>query len=128
MRDPDRFDAWLNRLLWSHQPGRSGSLHIGSGPTSTDEATRTDDVAAADEHIADRAGDDEALVGRVVARVVEVGGVDRAAGGRVEQDDVGVATDLEGALVASPNRRAGVVARRSTIRSMVMRPLATPSL
>jgi len=30
-------------------------------------------------------------------------------------------------LVAIPNRRAGVVAMRSTIRSTVMRPLATPS-
>ena len=40
----------------------------------------------------------EALVRRVVAGVVEVGGADRPARRGVEQDEIGVAPDLDGAL------------------------------
>ena len=42
-------------------------------------------------------------------------------------DEVGVPADLEGALGVEAEARAGVVASRSTIRSTVIRPGATPS-
>ena len=65
-----------------------------------DEGAVADDGPAADEDRPDRSRDVEALVRRVVARVVEVGGPDRPAGGRVEEDEVGVAADLDRALPA----------------------------
>ena len=67
-------------------------------PRVADEGAVADDRAAADEDRADRAGDLEALVRRVVAGVVQVGGADRSPRGRVEQHEVGIAPDLDRAL------------------------------
>ena len=73
-------------------------------PRVPDEGAVADDGAAADEDGADRAGELEALVGRVVARVVEVGGAQRAPRRRVEQDEVGVAAGLDRALALEPEQ------------------------
>ena len=56
---------------------------------------------------ANGAADLETLVRRVVARVVEVGGAQRSPGLGIEDDDVGVAPDLDRALAgeAEPCRR-----------------------
>ena len=61
-------------------------------------------IGAADEDDADRARDRQALVRRVVARVVEVGGPDRPARRRVEEHEVGVLADLDRTLVGQPER------------------------
>ena len=85
-----------------------------------DERAVADDRPAADEHRADRAGDVEALVRRVVARVVEVGRariVRRAAGSKSTRS-ASLPTSIA-PFRSRPNRRAGVVARTSTIRSTV---------
>src|SRR5258707_911505 len=79
--------------------------HPGSAPLDecavtalADEGAVANDRAAADEDRPNGALHLEALVRRVVARVVEVLGADRPAGGWVEEDDVGVAADLDRAL------------------------------
>ena len=85
--------------------------------------------APADEHVADGTADRDALVGRVVAGVVEVGCPEGPCGGR-DRRARGRRRGRRRSRPSRPGRtgRAGVVARRSTIRSTVIRPAATPSL
>ena len=104
------------------------SLDEPTEPALTDEGAVADRRLAADEDRADGPRDLDPLVRRVVARVVEVGGADRPrrAAGSKRTRSASLPTS-SAPLVARPNRRAGVVASRSTIRSTVIRPVATPS-
>ena len=90
-----------------------------------DECAVADDRPAPDEHTADRADGFESFVRGVVAGVMQVDGVDRPSCRGVEQDEVGVTARFDGPLARSnPKSRAGVVARTSTMRSIVSRPAA----
>ena len=127
--------GWRHGLGTHPSETRSGHLHAiccraprTAEAASADERAVADDGSAAEEDGADGTVHLEALVRRVVARVVEVGGADRPPSGRVEEDDIGILASFGRAFGRQPERRAGVVERRSTIRSRVMRPLATPSL
>ena len=86
-------------------------------PRPTHEHAVTDDVLAAHEHRPHRARHGHPLVGREVARVVQVRLADDPPGRRVEQHQVGVAADLDGALGGHPEQ-----ARRGR-RQQVDQPL-----
>ena len=101
-------DAAAAARRLSRRPGRA---RRSPGAAPPDEGAVADHRPAADEHVAHRALDGQALVRRVVARVVEVGGADRPPGGRVEQDEVGVATDLDRALRARARTAAPASSR-----------------
>src|SRR3989337_3055066 len=75
----------------------------------SDEAPIAHHLPAANEDATYGTGDLHPLVQRVVARMVQVRLADRPSGRWVEQDDVGVATSLDGALApqAEQARRRG---------------------
>ena len=116
-RVPDPARVFVARV--SGAAGASGGEPDGSCPATpldecphrgSDERPGADDRPSPDEDVAHGALDRDALVRRVVARVVEVRGADRPPGGRVEQDEVGVPADLERALAREPEptgRRRG---------------------
>src|SRR4029077_14184074 len=71
------------------------TLHEPPEPPLADEPAIPDDERSPDDRRPDAARDPEALVRGVVTRVVEVGSPERPPDPWIEQDEVGIATDLD---------------------------------
>src|SRR5438093_6758046 len=96
-RGGPRRRCWASRLISRPSgdlPAGGSTLDEAAEAALADEGAVADHRAAAHEDRADGAGYVEALVGRVVAGVVEVAGPKGSAGGGIEQDEVRVAPQL----------------------------------
>src|SRR3954469_1715416 len=123
---------------WEDRSGRMPSGLSGLDRASLDEAAVAalagegavpDHCGAPHEYRANGAADLEALVRGVVARVVEVGGAEGAAGCGVEQDDVGITAGLDGALPGQAEEPCGCgreeidqSLRRDSVAADALRP------